>query len=523
MEEEHAKNINPSTLASRRNKSNIWGLETQIGQLTKLISERPQGSLPSNTKSNPREQRNMIAIQDKERLVVKPRPEMVVSKGKNEVGQNDPKLETVTKNTYEPCSNNNKGPIYEERRLQIEELDEWVFPSTRPGTRACLRPCPHHRWRHGRVIRSCENRARFSATWDAISCHDRVTWSWAKLPKQDEHETCPCLEIVVETENVTRACDTPVPSTRGRHCQNKKGRGPQDELNTSPNQLKVGDKVLLDAVDARITTSEPKEEIPLTLIAGMRSVNSSHHLGHAKETMSSSRAKKTAVPASKKSKGAALSSGPTTEISDPFLQTVMTNFDDLETVQFCFGSLVCQLSVPEFGIALGLYTEEFMDDNDLDTLYRHIHYSPSKCWRDLIPASATYNPSHSKASAFPPSLRETREHRRRHHLRHLFLLEYGERARHLPRLLYCLRHSPLDGVAQERGHLYRALCDSIGSALWAPQHSSLNILPHSHRPDLPTKNLEDAKYKDDRETTWDIPSSVPPRLVHQGGGPKEHS
>ncbi|KAK5845755.1 hypothetical protein PVK06_001971 [Gossypium arboreum] len=87
------------------------------------------------------------------------------------------------------------------------------------------------------------------------------------------------------------------------------------------------------------------------------------------------------------------------------LQVVMTNLDDPGTVQFCLGGLVRQLSVPEFRIALGLYTEEFVDDNELDTLHCHIYYSPSKCWKDLIPASATYDPSHSKASSLAPSLR----------------------------------------------------------------------------------------------------------------------
>ena len=32
--------------------------------------------------------------------------------------------ETRSKSINEPCSSNNKGPIYEEQRLQIEELDE---------------------------------------------------------------------------------------------------------------------------------------------------------------------------------------------------------------------------------------------------------------------------------------------------------------------------------------------------------------------------------------------------------------
>ncbi|KAK5819550.1 hypothetical protein PVK06_024558 [Gossypium arboreum] len=41
----------------------------------------------------------------------------------------------------------------------------------------------------------------------------------------------------------------------------------QDELNTSANQLKVGDKVLLDATDPRITTLETNEEILLTILS----------------------------------------------------------------------------------------------------------------------------------------------------------------------------------------------------------------------------------------------------------------
>ncbi|PPS14410.1 hypothetical protein GOBAR_AA06175 [Gossypium barbadense] len=67
----------------------------QIGQLTKLISGRPQGSLPSNTESNPREQVNAITIQDEEGLVSpepEPMQETVISKGKGEVDHNDQKL-----------------------------------------------------------------------------------------------------------------------------------------------------------------------------------------------------------------------------------------------------------------------------------------------------------------------------------------------------------------------------------------------------------------------------------------------
>ncbi|PPR84495.1 hypothetical protein GOBAR_AA36218 [Gossypium barbadense] len=96
----------------------------------------------------------------------------------------------------------------------------------------------------------------------------------------------------------------------------------------------------------------------------------------------------------------------TIELCSTFhLQTVMTNYDDPGTVQFRLGGLVRQFSIPEFGTALGLYTEEFKEENDLHALNRHIHHSPSRCWDALAPGGATYNPSRSKASALPPSLR----------------------------------------------------------------------------------------------------------------------
>ncbi|KAK5841696.1 hypothetical protein PVK06_004018 [Gossypium arboreum] len=69
----------------------------------------------------------------------------------------------------------------------------------------------------------------------------------------------------------------------------------------------------------------------------------------------------------------------TMELCSTFhLQIVITNYDDPGTVQFFLGGLVRQLSVLEFGTALGLYTEEFKEENDLDTLNRYIHHSPSQ-------------------------------------------------------------------------------------------------------------------------------------------------
>ncbi|PPR86031.1 hypothetical protein GOBAR_AA34663 [Gossypium barbadense] len=83
----------------------------------------------------------------------------------------------------------------------------------------------------------------------------------------------------------------------------------------------------------------------------------------------------------------------------------MTRFDDPGMVQFRLGGLICQLNVPEFGAALGLYTSEFKEVNELHALSCHIHFSPSKCWHTLAPSTDSYNPSRSKASVLPPSLR----------------------------------------------------------------------------------------------------------------------
>ncbi|PPS12954.1 hypothetical protein GOBAR_AA07691 [Gossypium barbadense] len=84
------------------------------------------------------------------------------------------------KEVHKPCSRNDRGHIHEERRLLIEELDEWRAHKLRT--------------------------------------HDKL-----KLR--------------------------------------------QNESDTSPSQLKVGEKVLLDGVDPHIVTTTPNEEIPLTVLS----------------------------------------------------------------------------------------------------------------------------------------------------------------------------------------------------------------------------------------------------------------
>ncbi|PPS19933.1 hypothetical protein GOBAR_AA00647 [Gossypium barbadense] len=185
-------------------QASIQGLETQIDQLSKLISERPQGSLTSNTESNPREHLNAISTQNKEGFIA-PEPELqhdnAMNKGDNAVTlqardsvktsktqdnaikpvddktniqsslQEPPQIKTIEIVNYYHVENKD---VHEKRRLQIKELDEW-------------------------------------------RTH--------KLKTRDK------------------------PKLR------------QNELATSPNQLQIGDKVLLDATDPHIVTTTPNKEI----------------------------------------------------------------------------------------------------------------------------------------------------------------------------------------------------------------------------------------------------------------------
>ncbi|PPS17613.1 hypothetical protein GOBAR_AA02974 [Gossypium barbadense] len=198
----------------KNQQASIQGLETQIGQLSKLISKRPQGSLPSNTEPNLREHLNAISIQNKDGLI-SPEPEIQQNNAMNKRTRrgddavtlqacdsvktsktqanpikpvNDKTniqsslqelLRTKTTETVRYYHEENKD-VHEERRLRIEELDEW--------------------------------REHKSKT------HDK-----SKLRK--------------------------------------------NKPDTSPNQLKVGDTVLLDAVDPHIVTTTQNDEIPLTVLS----------------------------------------------------------------------------------------------------------------------------------------------------------------------------------------------------------------------------------------------------------------
>ncbi|KAK5785168.1 hypothetical protein PVK06_039720 [Gossypium arboreum] len=87
------------------------------------------------------------------------------------------------------------------------------------------------------------------------------------------------------------------------------------------------------------------------------------------------------------------------------LQHVINTHDEAGTINFRLGGLVRHMSVPKFGDAFGLYTEEFMASKNFLQLHRHIYYSPSCCWTDLTVITVPYDASRSKATSLPPTLR----------------------------------------------------------------------------------------------------------------------
>ncbi|XP_048227256.1 uncharacterized protein LOC125369286 [Ricinus communis] len=54
--------------ALRNQQASIQNLETQIGQISKMLSERPSGSLPNTTESNPREHCKAITLRSGKKL-----------------------------------------------------------------------------------------------------------------------------------------------------------------------------------------------------------------------------------------------------------------------------------------------------------------------------------------------------------------------------------------------------------------------------------------------------------------------
>ncbi|PPR95935.1 hypothetical protein GOBAR_AA24732 [Gossypium barbadense] len=286
------------------------------------------------------------------------------------------------KEAHESFSSTSRGPIHEDRRLQIEELDEWQTHKPRTPNKLKLR-------QNEPDTSPNQLKVGDKVLLDATNPHIVTT-----IPNEEISLTVLSIfsirygggtmssshgkKVVIPASKKRKGASSSAgPTIKIRHPLLQFPRGPQEEL-------------------FQILRGQP-------LIAG-----------HCIDWPAIEQVQMTDVI------WALLTTDPwelffriieptylelTMELCSTFhLQTVMTNYDDPDTVQFCLSGLVRQLSILELGVALGLYTEEFKEENELHTLTRHIHFSPSKCWHTSAPGIASYNPSSSKASVLPPSL-----------------------------------------------------------------------------------------------------------------------
>ncbi|PPR93310.1 hypothetical protein GOBAR_AA27360 [Gossypium barbadense] len=186
---------------------------------------------------------------------------------------------------------------------------------------------------------------------------------------------------------------------------------------TSPNQLKVGDTVLLDSVDPHIVTTTPNEEIPLTVLSifPFGIVEVSHpKFGTFKVHYVIIERKEGRGPILKETWGLGSSS------------VVMMNNDDPGTIHFRLGGLV-------------------RGHECTTTQYPHL---PPLCWKALAtlfqlrpqpleglssPPFPTISPCHIGTHLDW----EERKHQRRQHPQHLLFMVHGKCTRDR---LYCFRH-----------------------------------------------------------------------------------
>ncbi|PPS00673.1 hypothetical protein GOBAR_AA19998 [Gossypium barbadense] len=228
-----------------------------IGQLAKLISERPQGSLPSNTESNPRKQINAITIQDEEGLVApepEPRQETVVSKGKGEVDHNDQKPVSKEYKPRVPYPNATRKDRTEEQFDKFLKLSKKLHINL-PFIEA-LSQMPN-------AVKFLKELLTNKRKLDEAS-HVELN---AEISSKNLHEPCSSKKKGPLYEErrlqIEKLDEWRTPKLR----THDKPKPRNDELNIAPNQLKVGDKVLVDTTDPRIATSEPNGVIPLTVVS----------------------------------------------------------------------------------------------------------------------------------------------------------------------------------------------------------------------------------------------------------------
>ncbi|KAG8472921.1 hypothetical protein CXB51_035043 [Gossypium anomalum] len=259
--------------ALKNQQASIQGLETQIGQLSKLISERPQGSLPSNTEPNPKEQLNANNVQAG---CVEPEPESrqenVASKGDGELFNKlkDPGSFTI------PCL---IGSLDVNHTLADLEASINIMPYKmfkqlglrRPKqTRMSIQLAKTIRFPKGRLFLATAKTIIDVGTSELTLCvGDETITLQARNSSNTSKMEGNCPYQSAKTNDMTQPTVQKL-SLKEVHepCSSNNIGLIHEERRLQIEELDewVGDKVLLDVADPHIITTNPNEETPLTVL-----------------------------------------------------------------------------------------------------------------------------------------------------------------------------------------------------------------------------------------------------------------
>ena len=115
--------------ALRNQKASIHNLENQIGHISKMLSERPQGSLPSNTEPNPREQVKAVTLRSGKTLATE--PTVLITNKDVELKEEEDKEGKIDPSPVSNKKESEKAPVREYQpilpypgRLRKEKVEE---------------------------------------------------------------------------------------------------------------------------------------------------------------------------------------------------------------------------------------------------------------------------------------------------------------------------------------------------------------------------------------------------------------
>ena len=104
----------------RNQRASIHNLEHQVGEISKILMERTQGALPSNTEINPREHAKAIILRSEKELEETRKG----SKQRNEEDTSDPKIQEATTPIQQAPPKPSSIPIPFPQRLRKKNLDK---------------------------------------------------------------------------------------------------------------------------------------------------------------------------------------------------------------------------------------------------------------------------------------------------------------------------------------------------------------------------------------------------------------